>query len=92
MSAVGTAITANTAATTAWATIATATPFNDIQKARRRSGSWNLGYNPDIVVMDDDRYAALTGNAIVAGLLRRENEQNPVYTGEFERMRVSGSS
>ena len=29
---------------------------------------------------------ALTNNAIVAGLLRRENEQNPVYTGEFERI------
>ena len=86
MSAVNTAITANTAATTAWATIATATPFNDIQKAKAQIRKLNLGYNPDIVVMDDDRYAALTNNAIVAGLLRRENEQNPVYTGEFERI------
>ena len=86
MSAVNTAITANTAATTAWATIATATPFNDIQKAKAQIRKLNLGYNPDIVVMDDDRYAALTNNAIVAGLLRRENESNPVYTGEFEKI------
>ena len=86
MSAVNTAITANAAAATAWATIATATPFNDIQKAKAQIRKLNLGYNPDIVIMDDDRYAALTNNAIVAGLLRRENEQNPVYTGEFERI------
>lgn len=84
MSAVASAITANTAATATWATIASAVPFYDIQKAKAQIRKLNLGYEPDIVVMDDDRYAALTNNAIVAGLLRREAETNPIYTGEFE--------
>ena len=84
MSAVASAITANTSASVAWGTIATATPFYDIQKAKAQIRKLNLGYEPDTVLMDDDRYAALTNNAIVAGLLRRENEQNPVYTGEFQ--------
>ena len=86
MSAVASAITANAAATTAWATIATATPFYDVQKAKAQIRKLNLGYEPDTILMDDDRYAALTNNAIVAGLLRRENEQNPVYTGEFQTL------
>jgi hypothetical protein len=84
MSAVNTAITANAAATTPWATIATATPFYDISKAKAQVRKLNLGYEPDIVVMDDDRYAALMNNQVVAGLMRRENEQNPVYTGEYQ--------
>lgn len=84
MSAVASAITANAAATTAWATIATATPFYDISKAKAQIAKLNLGYTPDTVLMDDDRYAALMNNSVVAGLMRRENEQNPVYTGEFQ--------
>lgn len=86
MSAIATAITQNAAATTAWGTIATATPFYDIQKAKAQIRKLNLGYEPDTVVMDDDRYAALTNNTVVAGLLRRENESNPIYTGEFEKI------
>lgn len=86
MSAVASAITANTAAGTVWSTIATAVPFYDIQKAKAQIRKLNLGYEPDVVIMDDDRYAALTNNAIVAGLMRRENENNPVYTGEFETL------
>lgn len=84
MSAAASAITANTAASTVWSTIATATPFYDISKAKAQIRKLNLGYEPDVVVMDDDRFAALQNNAIVAGLMRREAETNPIYTGEFE--------
>lgn len=84
MSAAASAITANTAASTVWSTIATATPFYDISKAKAQIRKLNLGYEPDVVVMDDDRFAALQNNSIVAGLMRREAETNPIYTGEFE--------
>lgn len=84
MSAAASAITANTAASVVWSTIATATPFYDISKAKAQIRKLNLGYEPDVVVMDDDRFAALQNNAIVAGLMRREAETNPIYTGEFE--------
>ena len=86
MAAIESAVTQNTAATTAWGTIATATPFYDVQKAKAQIRKLNLGYEPDTLLMDDDRYAALTNNQIVSGLLKRETSDNPVYTGEIERL------
>ena len=86
MAAIESAVTQNTAATTAWGTIATATPFYDVQKAKAQIRKLNLGYEPDTLVMDDDRYAALTNNQIVSGLLKRETSDNPIYTGEIERL------
>lgn len=84
MAAVESAVTQNAAATTAWATIATATPFYDVEKAKAVIRALNLGYSPDTIVMDDNRYAALLNNSVVSALLRRENEQNPIYTGQIE--------
>lgn len=84
MSAVESAITQTAAASTVWSTIATATPFYDIEKAKAVIRGLNLGYNPDTIVMDDTRYAGLLNNAIVANLLRRENIDNPIYTGQIE--------
>jgi hypothetical protein len=86
MAALESAVTQNTAATTAWGTIATATPFYDIQKAKAQIRKLNMGYKPDTIVMDDDRYAALTNNQIVSGLLKRETSDNPIYTGEIEKI------
>jgi len=84
MAAVESSVTQNAAATTAWATIATATPFYDVEKAKAVIRALNLGYSPDTIVMDDNRYAALLNNSVVSALLRRENEQNPIYTGQIE--------
>lgn len=84
MSAVESAVTQNTAASTAWGTIATATPFYDIEKAKAVIRALNLGYNPDTIVMDDSRYAALLNNQVVSNLLRREDTTNPIYTGQIE--------
>ena len=93
MSAVHTAITANTAATTAWATIATATPFNDIQKAKAQIRKLNLGCNPDIVVAGRRPVRGPDEQRDRRRPLRRENRgRTRSARASSRRSRASGSS
>lgn len=84
LAAVASAVSQTQAAVAAWATLATANPFSDVQLAKAKINALNLGYKADTILMDDLHYAAFTANTIVSNLLRRENVANPVYTGELD--------
>ena len=85
MAAMASAVTATRAvANGTWATIATSTPFYDVQNAVADILALNMGYLPDTVLMGDLKYAAFTANAIVTNQLKREDTSNPIYTGKLD--------
>lgn len=88
LAAVASAVSQTQAAATAWSTIATATPFYDIQNAVATVNALNLGYAPDTVLLGDLKYAQLTANAVVTNMLKREDSNNPIYTGSI--MTIAG--
>jgi hypothetical protein len=88
LAAIASAVTATQAAAVAWSTIATATPFYDVQNAVASINALNLGYNADTILLGDLKYAQLTASAVVTNMLRREDTNNPVYSGSI--MRIAG--
>lgn len=87
MSAVGSAL-ADTATTGIWdsATLATRKPLDDILLAIQAIEDRNLGYRPDTLVVSPKAYTYLMLNDTIATLRRREESQNPVYTGMIENL------
>jgi len=87
MSAVGSAL-ADTATTGIWdsATLATRKPLDDILLAVQTIEDRNLGYRPDTLVVSPKAYTYLMLNDTIATLRRREESQNPVYTGMIENL------
>lgn len=82
MSAIHSAVTQNTAAIATWTT-GSPSILRDIARARGKIDALNQGYDPDYLIVDDATYANLVSDSSVASLLRRENGDNPVYTGSF---------
>jgi hypothetical protein len=87
MSAIQSAL-ADTGTAGIWdhATPATRQPLLDILLAVQRIEDRNLGYRPDTLVVSPKAYTYLMLNADIAGLRQREVTDNPVYTGEIERV------
>lgn len=87
MSAVGSAL-ADTATAGIWdsATLATRKPLDDILLAVQAIEDRNLGYRPDTLVVSPKAYTYLMLNDTIATLRRREESQNPVYTGMIENI------
>jgi hypothetical protein len=86
MSAILSAIAAQTTATGVWSTSTTAVPWKGILTGRTTIVQRNLGYVPDTVVVNDTGYMYLMTDVGLAGLLRRESTDSPVYTGEIDRI------
>lgn len=87
LSAISSAVTQSTAATLAWTTAGGATAENillDVALAKGNILALNEGYDPDVVVVEDLRWAYAMAKFASAGLVPRETaENNPVITGEF---------
>jgi hypothetical protein len=69
----------------AW-NLANATFLRDILRARSTLRKLNMGYNPDVLAINDDAYAYILSDDKITNALRRETTDNPVYTGEIERI------
>jgi hypothetical protein len=87
MSAVQSAA-ADTATAGSWdnATAANRKPLEDVLLAVQRIEDRNQGYRPDTLVVSPKAYTYLMLNETVATLRQRESTDNPVYTGEIERI------
>lgn len=85
MSAVGSAL-ADTATAGIWdsATLATRKPLDDILLAIQAVEDRNMGYHPDTLVVSPKAYTYLMLNDTIATLRKREESNNPVYTGMIE--------
>jgi hypothetical protein len=88
MSLISSAITQTIAAGTAW-TAASPTILRNILLAKGVVAKLNLGYNPDMLVVNDDQYAYLLTDASLTNMWRRETEANPVTTGDLGQ-RIGG--
>lgn len=86
MSAILSAIAAQTTAGGVWSTSTTAVPWRGILLGRSAIVQRNLGYNPDTVVVNDLGYMYLMADVGLAGLLRRETTDSPVYSGDIDRI------
>lgn len=84
MSAIGAAL-ANTATLGIW-TGGTPKILNDILTAKATIVGRNLGYSPDTIVVSDAAYTAMMLDTVISNLWRRETTDNPVYTGNVERI------
>jgi hypothetical protein len=84
LSAVASAVTATQAASAAWST--TSNILVDVLNAKAVIVGLNLGYMPDTLLLSDAKYAILMGNDKVTNAWARETTNNPVYTGEVQRL------
>lgn len=75
----------NTRAVTggAW-TSDTAKGLRDILRAKASIRSLNLGYEADVLLIDDEVWAYLASDPVIAAALAREDKSNPIYTGRFD--------
>lgn len=85
MAAMFSAVTATSAAGTAWTT-ATPTILRDILLAKAVIVGTNLGYHPDTLLVNDAQYAYLMTDTNITNAWRRETTDNPVYSGMVERV------
>lgn len=56
----------------------------DILNAKAKVYATNLGYKPDTLLVDDLHYAYMMSDTAVTNALRREDSNNPIYTGQIE--------
>ncbi|MEU4779257.1 hypothetical protein [Micromonospora sp. NPDC023633] len=85
MSAIYAAVTQTFAATTQWSA-ASPTFLRDILRAKAVIVGLNQGYMPDTLALNDTQYAYLMSDDKFTNALQRETTDNPVYTGEVERV------
>lgn len=93
MSAIASAVTQTSAAVGGtggaqayWSALGTATILRDILLAKRVITNLKLGYNPDTLLMDDLTWAYMMSDDKITNALRRETTDNPIYTGEVEKI------
>ncbi|SFK92585.1 hypothetical protein SAMN05216275_14162 [Streptosporangium canum] len=82
LSAVASAVTATSAAVGVWASATTI--LRDIEKAKAAIYDLNAGYNPDTLLMSSNKYALMASDPTIATLRRREDTNNPVYSGQID--------
>jgi hypothetical protein len=87
MSAIASAVTATQAATAGhWSVSGTAAILRDILLAKKVITDLKLGYNPDTLLLDDLMWAYLMSDDKITNAIRRENPDNPVYSGMIDRL------
>jgi len=82
-SAVTNAVSATGAGSTRWGA-ATPKILYDILTAKATIYALNLGYKPDTLLIGDTAYALMMADQTVTNALRREDSNNPIYTGQIE--------
>ncbi len=85
VSVVATSITATRAAAVAW-TGTNPTVLRDILRAVADVRATNLGYEPNVLLVDDSTWAYLASDTVIASAMAREAATNPIYTGRFEML------
>lgn len=86
MSAVASVVTTTQAATSAWSVTATATILRDILLGKAKVVGKNLGYRPNVLLVDDTHYAYMMSDTAITNALQREQSTNPIYTGTIEKI------
>lgn len=83
ISLIASAVTASTAATAAWSATTGTAILRDILKAKASIAGQNLGYEPNVLLVDDMTGAYLASDPVISAAMAREDMSNPVYSGRF---------
>lgn len=83
ISLIASSVTATTAATTLWSATTGTTILRDILRAKAAITSQNLGYDPNVLLVDDLTGAYLASDPIVSAAMAREDRNNSIYSGRF---------
>lgn len=83
ISLIASAVTASGAATALWSATSGTAILRDILKAKASITSQNLGYQPNVLLVDDMTGAYLASDPVVSAAMAREDMTNPIYTGRF---------
>ncbi|MBJ8342782.1 hypothetical protein JGU71_28220 [Antrihabitans sp. YC3-6] len=83
VSLIATSVTNTAAAATAW-TAASPSVLRDILKAKAAIRGLNLGYEPNALLVDDNAWAYLASDPVIAAAMAREDKSNPIYSGRYE--------
>ncbi len=82
LSAITSAVTQTFAAAASWIT-GTPNILRDILRAKAVVAKLNMGYELDTMVVNDEGWAYVMSDPTVTNALRREDIQNPIYSGTF---------
>lgn len=83
LSVIASAITATFNAATKW-NAAGATILLDVLRAKSSIRALNLGYDANVLAVDEDVWPYLAADTTIAAAMAREDRSNPVYTGRFD--------
>jgi len=84
VSAIASAVTATQAASAKWnRSSGVPAVLQDILLAGAQITGANLGYKPDTLLVDDQTWAYLASDPVIATAMAREDQSNPVYSGQF---------
>jgi len=83
ISLIASAVTGTVAATAAWSATSGTAILRDILKAKATISAQNLGYEPNVLLVDDMTAAYLGSDPIVSAAMAREDRANTVYSGRF---------
>jgi len=83
VSLIASAVTENRAVSAIW-TGASAKILQDILRAKASVTALNQGYDPDVLLVDDETWAYMASDPVVSAAMAREDKSNPVYSGRFE--------
>lgn len=83
VSLVASSVTATRAASAAW-TGTSAKILQDILRAKASISELNQGYDPNVLLVDDETWAYMASDPVVSAAMAREDKTNPIYSGRFE--------
>ncbi len=83
IAAIASAVTATTTGTD-WTDESASRILLDIETAKAEVADLEMGYDPDMILMSNVKYAHLASDDKIATLRRREATDNPVYGGTIE--------
>lgn len=84
ISLIASSVTASGAATALWSATTGTAILRDILKAKASIKGQNLGYEPNVLLVDDLTWAYLASDPVVSAAMAREDKSNPIYSGRFE--------
>lgn len=83
ISLVASSVTNTAGAEAAW-TGAAPKILRDILRAKAAIRGLNQGYDPDVLLIDDEVWAYVASDSVILAALAREDKSNPIYTGRFD--------
>lgn len=83
ISLIASAVTQTSAATAMWSATTGTAILRDILKAKATIAAANLGYSPNVLLVDDMAAAYLGSDPVLSAAMAREDRSNPVYSGRF---------